>query len=130
MAGGYSGGSAQVWLSRGGALKEKREKQEADPHLQEGAKGAATEPRGSLSLADSPRTKPGPVPRVEVGVVHPELQGACCMLGAGGADIVFLPSTLPALPPMPLICPTNPGVPGVQGDPQVIADTGRGVEQG
>lgn len=35
-ASGYSGGSAQVRLSRGGALKEKRE---ADLHLQGGATG-------------------------------------------------------------------------------------------
>lgn len=39
MVGGYSGGSAQVWLSGGGVLKEKREQREADQHLQGGAKG-------------------------------------------------------------------------------------------
>ena len=33
----YSGGSAQVWLGRRGALKEKRENWEAELHLQGGA---------------------------------------------------------------------------------------------
>lgn len=91
--------------------------------------GVAAEPRGSLSLAGSPRTKQGPVPRVEVGVTHPEPQGACCMLGGGGgADTTFLPSTLP--PSMLLMCPTNPEVPGEQGDPQVVADRAEGWSKG
>lgn len=58
--------------------------------------GVAAEPRGSLSLAGSPRTKQGPVPRVEVGVTHPEPWLAACW-GLGGADTTFLPSTLPPL---------------------------------
>lgn len=62
--------------------------------------GAAPEPRGSPSLAGSPRTKQGSVPRVEVGAAHPELRGRVGLLHAGGwGRRYYLFSLLPSRPP-------------------------------
>lgn len=92
--------------------------------------GAATEPRGSLSLVH-----PGPVHPGPSGAWCPELRWVLPFLSfrglaaCWGLGVQILPFFRPPCLPPPHALHVSE-VPGMQGDPQVVAHMGRGVEQG